>query len=92
MFTMVRRRHTPGQIVRKLNQATGYSTKALMCRRSPATSRPTTAGATSSGVKADGVKRLKELGKENAQLMRQRLVADKELENLTLREIASGKW
>ena len=41
-------------------------------------------------MKADDAKRLKELEKENAQL--KRLVADKELENLALREIASGKW
>ncbi len=42
------------------------------------------------GMKADDAKRLKELEKENVQL--KRLVADKELENLALREIASGKW
>jgi putative transposase len=41
-----------------------------------------------SGVAA--VKRLKELERENAQL--KRLVADKELENLALREISKGNW
>jgi putative transposase len=41
-------------------------------------------------MKADEAKRLKELEKENAQL--KRLVADKELENLALRELAEGKW
>ncbi len=35
-------------------------------------------------------KRLKELEKENATL--KRVVADKELEIVALREIASGKW
>ena len=42
------------------------------------------------GMKADDVKRLKELERENAQL--KRLVADKELENLALREISKGNW
>ena len=41
-------------------------------------------------MKADDVKRLKELEKENARL--KRIVADKELENVTLREIAKGNW
>ena len=40
-------------------------------------------------MKAD-VKRLKELERENASL--KRLVADKELENLPLREVAKGNW
>jgi putative transposase len=42
------------------------------------------------GMQADDVKRLKELERENAQL--KRLVADKELENLALREISKGNW
>jgi putative transposase len=41
-------------------------------------------------MKADDVKRLKELERENSQL--KRLVADKELENLALKEIAKGNW
>ena len=41
-------------------------------------------------MKADDVKRLKELEGENTQL--KRIVADKELENLALREIAKGNW
>ena len=40
------------------------------------------------GMPADDVKQLKELERENAQL--KRLVADKELENLALREISKG--
>lgn len=40
-------------------------------------------------MKADDVKRLKELERENSQL--KRLVADKELENLALKEIAKGR-
>ncbi len=42
------------------------------------------------GMKADDAKRLKELEKENSTL--KRVVADKELEIIALREIASGKW
>jgi transposase len=42
------------------------------------------------GMKAADVKRLKELEKENGQL--KRLVADKELENLALKEIAKGNF
>jgi len=41
-------------------------------------------------MKADDVKRLRELERENSQL--KRLVADKELENLALREVARGNW
>jgi transposase-like protein len=42
------------------------------------------------GMKAADVKRLKDLEKENAQL--KRLVADKELEALALKEIAKGNF
>jgi len=42
------------------------------------------------GMKADDARRLRELEGENAQL--KRLVADKELENLALREISRGNW
>ena len=41
-------------------------------------------------MKADDVRRLKELELENARL--KRIVADKELENLALREVAKGNW
>ena len=42
------------------------------------------------GMKADDVKRLKELERENATL--KRIVAEKELEVVALKEIASGDW
>lgn len=42
------------------------------------------------GMKADDAKRLRALERENAQL--KRLVADKELDNLALREISRGNW
>jgi hypothetical protein len=41
-------------------------------------------------MKANDVKRLKELERENSQL--KSLVADKELENLALKEIAKGNF
>jgi putative transposase len=41
-------------------------------------------------MKADDAKRLKELERENATL--KRIVADKELENVALKEIAKGNW
>jgi len=42
------------------------------------------------GMKADDAKRLKELERENAVL--KRIVADKELENVALKEVARGNW
>ncbi len=42
------------------------------------------------GMKADDAKRLRELERENASL--KRIVADKELENVALKEIAKGNW
>jgi len=42
------------------------------------------------GMKADDVKRLKELERENVTL--KRIVADKELENVALKEIAKGNF
>ena len=42
------------------------------------------------GMKGDDVKRLKELERENATL--KRIVADKELEVVALKEIAKGNW
>ncbi len=42
------------------------------------------------GMKADDVKRLKELERENVTL--KRIVADKELENVALKELAKGNF
>jgi transposase-like protein len=42
------------------------------------------------GMKADEAKRLRELERENASL--KRIVADKELENVALKEIAKGNF
>lgn len=92
---MARRRHTPEQIVRKLAEADRMLNEGADLA---AVARHLQVSETTyhrwrnqyGGMKADEAKRLKELEKENAQL--KRLVADKELENLALREIASGKW
>lgn len=92
---MKRRRHTPEQIVRKLREADrllGEGTELPEVCKSLEVSEATYHRwrAQYGGMKADDVKRLKELERENSQL--KRLVADKELENLALREISRGNW
>ena len=90
-----RQRHTPEQIIRKLRTAeqmlsegktAGEAAKALEVSEQTLHRWRNQYG----GMKADDVKRLKELEKENGQL--KRLVADKELENLALKEIAKGNF
>jgi putative transposase len=90
-----RRRHTPEQIVRKLREADrllGEGTELPEVCKTLEVSEATYHRwrAQYGGMKADDVKRLKELERENTQL--KRLVADKELENLALREISKGNW
>ncbi len=92
---MKRRRHTPEQIVRKLREADrmlGEGMEVPEVAKALEVSEATfhRSRAQYGGMKADDVRRLKELAHENAQL--KRLVADKELENLALREIAKGNW
>jgi putative transposase len=90
-----RRRHTPEQIVRKLREADRLLAEGIEV---PEVAKALEVSeqtyhrwrAQFGGMKADDVKRLKELQHENAQL--KRLVADKELENLALREISKGNW
>jgi putative transposase len=90
-----RRRHTPEQIVRKLREADRMLAEGIevpeVCKAlevSEATYHRWRAQF--GGMKADDVKRLKKLERENSQL--KRLGADKELENLALREISKGNW
>ena len=90
-----RRRHTPEQIVRKLREAdrmlaegTEVPEVAKALEVSEATFHRWRAQF--GGMKADDVKRLKELERENQTL--KRIVADKELENVALREVAKGNW
>ena len=92
---MKRRRHTPEQIIRKLREADRMLAegkgiadvaKALGVSEQTFHRWRNQFG----GMKADDVKRLKELERENATL--KRIVADKELENVALREIAKGNF
>jgi len=92
---MKRRRHTPEQIVRKLREADrmlGEGLEVPEVAKALEVSEATYHRwrAQFGGMKADDVKRLKELERENQSL--KRIVADKELENLALREIAKGNW
>ena len=89
------KRHTPNQVIRKLREAErmlgeGKSTaevaKALEVSENTFHRWRNQYG----GMKADDAKRLKELEKENGQL--KRLVADKELEILALKEISRGNF
>jgi len=90
-----RRRHTPEQIVRKLREADGLIAEGMEV---PEVAKALEVSeqtyhrwrAEFGAMQPDDVKRLKKLERENAQL--KRLVADKELENLALREIAKGNW
>jgi len=90
-----RRRHTPEQIVRKLREADRMLAEgaelpevAKALEVSEATYHRWRAQF--GGMKADDVKRLKELERENLTL--KRIVADKELENVALKEIAKGNF
>ena len=92
---MKRRRHTPEQIVRELREADrmlGEGMEVPAVARALEVSEATYHRwrAQFGGMKADDVKRLRELERENSQL--KLLVADKELENLALREVARGNW
>ena len=92
---MPRRRHTPEQIVRKLREADRLLAEGkdvVEVARHLEVSEPTSHRWRNQfgGMKGDDVKRLKELEVENARL--KRIVADKELENLALREISRGSW
>ena len=90
-----RRRHTPEQIVRKLREADrllGEGVDLAGVARQVEVSEATLHRwrLQYGGMKANEAKRLKELERENTAL--KRIVADKELENLALREIARGNW
>ena len=92
---MQRRRHTPEQIIRKLREAERLIGQG---RTIPEAAKELGIGEQTyhrwrnqyGGMKADDAKRLKELERENATL--KRIVADKELEVVALKEIAKGNW
>jgi putative transposase len=92
---MARRRHTPEQIVRKLREADrllseGKDVDEVARHLQVSESTYNRWRAQYGGMKAEDVRRLKELETENRRL--KEIVADKELENLALGEIAKGNW
>jgi putative transposase len=92
---MARRRHTPEQIIRKLREADRLladGAEIADVARHLEVSEATYHRWRNQfgGMKADDAKRLKELERENREL--KQIVADKELENRALREIARGNW
>ena len=92
---MQRRRHTPELIIRKLREAErliGQGRTIPEAAKELGISEQTYHRWRNQygGMKADDAKRLKELERENATL--KRIVADKELEVVALKEIAKGNW
>ena len=92
---MKRRRHTPEQIVRKLREAERMLGEG---KTIPEAAKELRVSELTyhrwrnqyGGMKAVDAKRLKELERENATL--KRIVADKELEVVALKEISRGNW
>ena len=92
---MARRRHTPEQIIRKLREADrllGEGADIAEVARHLEVSEQTYHRWRKQfgGMKADDARRLKDLERENREL--KQIVADKELENRALREVAKGNW
>ena len=92
---MKRRRHTPEQVIRKLREAErllGEGKTIPEAAKELGISEQTYHRWRNQygGMKADDAKRLKELERENSTL--KRIVADKELEVVALKEIAKGNW
>lgn len=92
---MKRSRHTPEQMIRKLREAErmlGEGKTIPEAAKELGISEQTYHRWRNQfgGMKADDAKRLKELERENATL--KRIVADKELEVVALKEIAKGNW
>lgn len=90
-----RRRHTPEQVVRKLQQADRLLAEGRdignVCRELQVSEQTYYRWRNQfGGLKADDAKRLKDLERENATL--KRLLADAELEKAALKEIAKGKF
>ena len=93
--TVKAKRHTPNQVIRKLREAERLLGEG---RTIPEAAKELGISENTyhrwrnqyGGTKAQDAKRLKELERENGQL--KRIVADKELENLALKEIAKGNW
>jgi len=89
------RRHTPEQIVRKLReadrlQAEGADVEAVCRHLEVSVQIYQRWRAPFKAMRPEDVVRLKALEKENARL--KRLLAEKELDNDMLREVARGNW
>jgi putative transposase len=94
LITIARHRHTPEQIIRKLREADrllGEGADVADVARQLEVSEQTYYRWRNQfgGMKANDARRLKELERENRPDLKQ-IVADKELENRALREIAKG--
>ena len=94
-MTKKRRRHTPEQIIRKLDEghrqlATGLELDEVCRNLEVAPSTWNRWLAQYGGMKANDAKRLKELEAENARL--KKLVANQALDIDMLREVAEGNF
>jgi len=92
---MKRKRHTPEQIIAKLQQADGMlaggDTIGQICQRLEISEQTFHRWRNQyGGMKASEAKRLKELEQENGRL--KKLVADLSLDNAMLKEVSSGNW
>src|SRR5947208_5574092 len=94
--TQVRgRRHTPEQVVRKLREADRLLAEGsdvdAVCRQLEISVQTYQRWRSQyKAMRPEDVVRLKQLEKENARL--KRLLAEKELDNDMLREVARGNW
>jgi putative transposase len=89
------RRHTPEQVVRKLREADrllaeGADVEAVCRHLEVSIQTYQRWRAQYKAMRPEDVARLKQLEKENARL--KRLLAEKELDNDMLREVARGNW
>ena len=92
---MARRRHSPGQVIRKLREGEKLLSEgrdlAEVCKHLEISEQSWHRWRNQyGGMKVDEAKRLKELERENARL--KKLVAEAELDKAMLKEIAEGKW
>jgi putative transposase len=89
------RRHTPEQVVRKLREADRLLAEGsdvdVVCRHLEISIQTYQRWRSQyKAMRPEDVVRLKQLEKENARL--KRLLAEKELDNDMLREVARGNW
>ena len=95
VILMKGRRHTPEQIVRKLREADRLLAEGAdvdaVCRQLEISVQTYQRWRSQyRAMRPEDVVRLKQLEKENARL--KRLLAEKELDNDMLREVARGNW